>query len=126
MKTEIADLSFERQDARHDGPYCRVTYTYEAGGRSCDGQGFTRDLSKTGCGICGTMIPPMGTDIRVILYLEDQDVPLSFAATVRWTVGAYFGVQFADIQVQDYTRIRRYMWTVLNEATRSRTEDGGT
>ena len=122
MKAEIV----EPQDARHVGPYCRVTYTYEAGGRSSDGQGFTRDLSRTGCGIRGTVIPATGTDVRVTVHLEDEEVPLSFAATVRWTVGAYFEVQFVEIQVEDYTRIRRYMWTVLNEGTKSMIEDGGT
>jgi PilZ domain len=124
MKAEIADRTFEPQDGE-EGPYCPLSYTYQAGERCCDGQGWTRDLSRTGCGIRGTIIPPTGTDIRVTLYLDDQDVPLSFEATVRWTVGVYFGVQFVDIPVEHYMRIRRYMWTALNEATKECTQDGG-
>ena len=124
MRAEIADPTFERQEGSQEGPYCRVSYTYKASGQFCEGQGCTRDLSRTGCGIRGNIIPPTGTDLRVTLYLEDQGVPLSLEATVRWTVGTYFGAQFVDIEVEDYTRIRRYMWTVLNEATNRMTEEG--
>ena len=97
--------------------YCRLSYSFQAGGVSYEAQGLTRDVSKTGCGILGNIIPSAGTPIRLTLDLLDREAPLSFEGTVTWTVGEFFEVRLFDVDVKDYTRIRRYLWHVLNKAT---------
>jgi hypothetical protein len=115
METDVADVIDQWVDAaraRHD---CRVTYSYQAAG-SREAQGVTRDLSKMGCGIRGDILPPVGTALHLMVYLWDEEAPLSVNAMVTWAVGEFFGVQFVDLHVKDYIRIRRYMWDVLNSA----------
>lgn len=94
--------------------YCRVTFTYEADGLTYSAEGFTRDFSKSECGIRGSIIPPVGSKTCLILCLLDQQASLSFDATITWVAGDFFGVQFPEVNEKDYTRIRRYMWNVLN------------
>jgi hypothetical protein len=48
---------------------CRVTYTYQAGSSTYAVNGVTRDLCKIGCGIRGTIIPPVGSKTRLKVYL---------------------------------------------------------
>jgi hypothetical protein len=62
-------------------------------------------------------MPPIGVSIHMTLDLGDDAPPISVEATVKWTVAEFFGVEFTDIQSKDYVRIRRYMWTVLNQTT---------
>jgi hypothetical protein len=125
MKTRPADPNIHTQthspwvklstgDEREEPIDCQVTYTYEADGFTYAGEGTTRDFSKIGCGIRGSIIPPVGSKTRLTLYLLDPKASLSFDATITWVAGDYFGVQFPEVNERDYTRIRRYMWNVLN------------
>jgi hypothetical protein len=71
--------------------------------------GTAQDISRSGCGIRGTMIPPVGSKTRLALYLPDQKVPLSLDARIIRVAGNYFGVEFTGMKKDDYARIRRYM-----------------
>jgi hypothetical protein len=109
MDTDLIDVNEQLPDASTPVHGCRVTYSYQ------QAEGVIRDLSRTGCGIRGDILPPIGTHIRLTVYLEDEEPPLSLDATVTWKVGEFFGVDFERMDAKDYTRIRRYMWTVLNQ-----------
>jgi hypothetical protein len=93
---------------------CRVGYTYQVGEATYTVDGLTRDISKFGCGIRGAIIPPMRSKTRLTLYLPNQRLPLFLDARVIWVAGDYFGVQFPEMRKEDYMRVRRFMWTVLN------------
>jgi hypothetical protein len=93
---------------------CRVGYTYKVGEATYAVDGLTRDISRFGCGIRGAIIPLVRSKTRLTLYLPNQKLPLSIDARVTWVTGDFFGVEFPEMKKEDYTRIRRYMWTVLN------------
>ena len=103
-----------RRVAARERMSCRVTYTYQAGGATYAVDGVGRDFCKIGCGIRGSIIPPVGSKTRLTIYLRGQKVPLPLDARVTWVAGDYFGVQFSQMNKRDYTRIRQYMWMVLN------------
>ncbi|HKO31531.1 MAG TPA: PilZ domain-containing protein [Nitrospiraceae bacterium] len=105
-----------RRVTNRESIHCRVTYTYEAGDSTYAVDGVTQDVCKIGCGIRGTIIPPVGSKTRLKLYLGAHTRPISLSATISWMAGDYFGVRFNEMNKQDYTRVRRYMWTVLNTA----------
>jgi hypothetical protein len=94
--------------------HCRVTYTYQAGSSTYAVDGMSRDLCKIGCGIRGTIIPPVGSKTRLKVYLGGHKLPIALDARISWVAGNYFGVRFPEMNKQDYTRVRRYLWTVLN------------
>jgi hypothetical protein len=97
--------------------HCRVAYTYQAGGSTYTVDGATRDLCRIGCGIRGTIIPPVGSKTSLRVYVPGQKLPLSLDARIAWVAGDYFGVRFPEMNKKDYLRVRQYMWSVLHMAT---------
>lgn len=94
--------------------YCHVNYTYKVGQATYAVDGLTRDISRTGCGIRGTIIiPPVRSTTRLALCLSHQMSPISLNARVIWVAGEYFGVEFTNMRREDYLRIRTYMLSVL-------------
>jgi hypothetical protein len=108
-----------RRGADREPMHCRVAYTYQAGGSTYSVDGLTRDLCRIGCGIRGTIIPPVGSKTRLKVYLPGHKLPISLDAKITWVAGQYFGVQFPQMDRKDYARVRQYMWTLLNRAMES-------
>jgi len=106
-----------RRVAERQPAHCRVTYTYQAGGSTYTVDGVTRDVCRIGCGIRGTIIPPVGSRTSLRVYLPGQKLPISLDARITWVAGDYFGVRFPEMNKKDYSRVRQYMWSVLNMAT---------
>jgi PilZ domain len=107
-----------RRVAEREPMACRVIYTYQAGGSTYAVDGVTRDLCRIGCGIRGTIMPSVGGTTRLKAYLPGQKLPISLDARITWVVGDYFGVRFfPEMDKKDYTRVRQYMWSVLNRLT---------
>jgi hypothetical protein len=94
--------------------HCRVTYSYQSRGSKYFTDGVTRDLCRTGCGIRGSIIPSVGSQTSLRVYLPGHKLPIALDAKIAWVAGDYFGVRFAEMNSKDYTRVRRYLWTVLN------------
>ena len=86
----------------------RVTYTYETRGATYSTEGLSRDFSRSGCGIRGTIIPPVGSKIGVTLHFG-QNLDVSTTATITWVAGEFFGVGFHEMNKKDYVRIRQYI-----------------
>ena len=103
--------------AEREPMHCRVTYTYQVGGSTYAVDGVTRDLCKIGCGIRGTIMPPVGSKTRLKVYLPGQKLPISLDARIGWVAGEYFGVRFPEMDKKDYTRVRQYMWSMLSKVT---------
>ena len=49
-----------RRMAERESMHWRVTYTYQVGTATYFVDGVTRDLCRIGCGIRGTIMPPVG------------------------------------------------------------------
>src|SRR5215217_7362949 len=123
MQVRIADsetpsqktlpLFRNRRKAERESMHWRVTYTYEAGGSNYIVDGATRDFGKTGCGIRGTIMPPVGSKTCLKVYAPNRNYPISLYATVAWVAGDNFGVRFPKMDRKDYMRVRQYMGSVL-------------
>ncbi len=106
-----------RRVAEREPAHCRVAYTYQAGGSTYTVDGVTRDLCRIGCGIRGTIMPPIGSKTSLRVYLPGQKLPILLDARITWVAGDYFGVRFPEMNKKDYSRVRQYMWSLLNMAT---------
>lgn len=106
-----------RRGAEREPLHCRVTYTYQTGLSTYAVEGVARDLCKIGCGIRGTIIPPVGSTTRLKVFLPGYKLPISLDARISWVAGDYFGVRFPEMNKKDYSRVRQYMWSLLNIAT---------
>jgi hypothetical protein len=98
------------REAVRDSMSCRVTYRCEVDCVTHLAEGRLADMSKTGCGIRGSLVPPIGSDTTLTLHLRDRKPPLSFEGSVTWTAGEFFGVSLRELNEHDYTRIRRCLW----------------
>lgn len=114
---QLAARPLERRDegAEREPMSFRVSYSYEAGGSRYFTEGVTRDFSKSGCAIRGTVIPPMGTKILVALHFG-QNLRVTTIATITWVSGEFFGVRFHQVKKNDYIRIRQYMRNAINRS----------
>jgi c-di-GMP-binding flagellar brake protein YcgR len=96
----------ERAPIQHE-----VTYTGTEGARFVTSRGSLRDLSKTGCKVLGTTLPPVGGHISITLYLGDGQAPLSLTdATVSWIKGNVFAVRFPKLLDDERKRIQNVIW----------------
>jgi hypothetical protein len=88
--------------------YGHVTYTYKEGVYIYTIEGLIRDLSETGCGIRGPMPQVVGSQIKVMLSLPDQQPPLCVSgALVSWVAGDFFGVKFPKLKPHQYDRVQQ-------------------
>ena len=83
-----------RRVAEREPAHCRVTYTYQAGGSTYTVDGVTRDLCRIGCGIRGTILPPVGSKTSLRVYLPGQKHPISLDARITWVAGDVLGSDF--------------------------------
>src|SRR5215204_7040394 len=86
-----------RRKAEREPMHWRVTYTYQGGGSTYIVEGVTRDFGKMGCGIRGTIMPPVGSKTRLKVYLPSNKLPLSMDAKITWVAGDFFGVRIPNI-----------------------------
>ena len=105
-----------RSDAARESVYCRLVYSYQGCGLTYHAEGIIRDFSKTGCGVRGTIVPPVGSKTRLTLDLMDDKLPVSLDAKITWVAGEFFGVQFPEVNTKDYARIQRYMRNTVNRS----------
>ena len=83
--------------------YGYATYTYKEGLFIYTIEGLIRDLSETGCDIRGMKPQGVGSQIRVMLSLRDQQPPLCVSrAIVSWVAGDCFGIKFPKLKPQEY------------------------
>jgi hypothetical protein len=106
-----------RRVTQREPLHCRVSYTYQAGGSTYTVEGVTRNMCRIGCGIRGTILPPVGSKTRLRVHLPGQKLPIALDARITWVAGDYFGVQFPEMEKKDYTRVREYLWRVLSRLT---------
>jgi hypothetical protein len=120
MKANILDHSHTSKNAHAplDRRYAervpiryRVTYNGAEGARLVKTEGSLRDLSKTGCKVLGTVLPAVGVNLTLTLYLEDGQAPMCLTdATVSWIRGSVFAVRFPKLTADDRKRIQEVIW----------------
>ena len=88
-----------------------VTYTGTEGARFTTSTGSLEDLSKTGCKIVGTSLPPVGGSLTITLHLNDGQAPLRLTdATVSRVKGSVFAVRFPKLKDVERKRIQAVIW----------------
>jgi hypothetical protein len=106
-----AHASLDRRYAERALIHHEVTYTGTEGARFTTSTGSLKDLSKTGCKILGTTLPPIGGSVTVTLYLNDGHSPLCLTdSTVSWIKGNVFAVRFPKLADDERKRIQGVIW----------------
>jgi hypothetical protein len=110
MKQQDKPASGNRRRDTERGALCgHATYNYKEGPFIYKVAGVIRDLSPTGCGIGGRMPQMVGSQIRVMLFLPDEQPPLSISAIVSWVAGDFFGVKFPKLKSSDHNRLQQHI-----------------
>lgn|SRR5512146_237514 len=106
-----AHAPLDRRYAERVPIHYRVIYNGVAGARLVKTEGSLRDLSKTGCKVLGTILPAVGCNLTITLYLEDGQAPMCLAdATVSWISGSVFAVRFPKLTAEERKRIQEVIW----------------
>lgn len=133
MKNSLLEQSFatprahaplDRRYAERAPIHYEVTYTGTEGARFTTASGVLKDLSKTGCKILGTTLPPIGGTITITLHLNDGQAPLCLTgATVSWIKGNLFALRFPKLMDDERKRIQEVVWkhVSLSKAKNHRT-----
>ena len=89
--------------------YGYATYSYKKGAFIYRVEGVISNLCKTGCNIQGTTPQLVGSRMRVILSLNDQQPPMCVnGATVSWFAGDSFGLKFPQLKPDDVVRLEKH------------------
>jgi len=76
------------------------------------GDGTVVDLSKGGLGIRGNYPVRVGMELTMFLYLPDGNDPLFvLEASVAWTSGNLFGVEFKKMCLREGNRLQSFLRT---------------
>jgi hypothetical protein len=78
-----------------------------------EGEATILDLSTNGCQATSLTEVPVGTTLRLSLFLPDQKWPLRIdKALVRWVRGQNFGLEFTGIRSVQRERVRAMIMKV--------------
>jgi hypothetical protein len=111
LTTPRAHSPLDRRYAERALIHHEVTYTGTEGARFTTSNGSLKDLSKTGCKILGTTLPPIGGTVTITLHLNDGQPPLCLTgATVSWIKGSLFAVRFPKLTDDERKRIQAVIW----------------
>jgi hypothetical protein len=86
--------------------YGHATYSCKVGDFIYRVEGVISELSETGCSIRGTPPQVVGSRMRVMLSLNDQQAPLCVNATVCWFADESFGLKFPQLRPHDVARLQ--------------------
>jgi hypothetical protein len=77
------------------------------------GEGVLADLSVRGCRIESRLAVKPGTELHLEIHLPNEPAPLGITvATVRWSRGETFGVEFTDMKDQEWKRLGNFIKSV--------------
>ena len=72
------------------------------------GKGTLTNLSLSGCGVESTTILRKGMYLSVAMNLPNQESPMDIGlATVRWSLGRTFGLEFIRTGLGEQAQLRR-------------------
>ena len=98
-----AEVSGERL-RRRLAHACRVSFFGDDG---YEGEGNMLDISTSGCRISSDETLPVGTVIKLSLFLKDHEWPMRIdEAIVRWAKEGTYGIEFTSIRLAQRERIR--------------------
>ena len=76
------------------------------------GRGMVYNLSRGGCRIGGRFPVHKGNFFGASLHIPGDDTPVRVKlATVRWTMGRDFGIEFLSLDTTDQSRLGDYVAT---------------
>jgi hypothetical protein len=78
-----------------------------------EGEGTIIDISTNGCKATSLTEVKAGLNLKLSLFLQDQQWPLRIAqAVVRWVDGQSFGLEFTGIRPAQRERLRSLLMKV--------------
>lgn len=97
----------DRRDAERVPVRCSVSYSEEKGARIVTEEGTLKDLSKTGCKICGPLSISEGSCLTLVLHLGDGHAPFRLTDVKVSSVGKdSFGVKFPKLSEAERKRLQ--------------------
>jgi hypothetical protein len=86
-----------------------VQFPITFSGEQIEGEGTASNLSTQGCAVESERSAPLGSYIKLRLYLPDQvPIPVDVAA-VRWSRSRAFGLEFIGMAIEDQQRLQRFV-----------------
>lgn len=96
-----------------DRPRYEVVLGASYSGDEITGKGTVANLSLGGCALKGDSAVRVGTFLEVKIELPVPFAPLAVElATVRWTIGTKFGLDFLQMQPDQETLLSRFLKTL--------------
>jgi hypothetical protein len=85
-------------------------------GKGIIGQGVVKDLSLSGGQIAGDIPIPIGTTLAIKISVPGEQEPLLIdPATVQWTKGKEFGVEFGELPRDIIDRVTRIITSLVHK-----------
>ncbi len=76
------------------------------------GKGTVTDLSISGCGVESTTLLRKGAQLALSVNMPDEKDPMDInLASVRWSLGGKFGLEFVRIGSRERARITKLVKT---------------
>jgi len=94
---------------------CPIAYS----GRLIAGFGTISNLSAEGCQMGGDMSVRTGSQLELRMYMPDLPMKVDLA-TVRWSKGREFGLEFLRMQPEEQERLSRWLNTLEPCSSHSR------
>jgi PilZ domain-containing protein len=107
--SEETNMTEQRQHARY-----QVEFPATFAGDH-DGIGIVYNLGMGGCKVVSTLSVKNGALLTVHLQIPEQTIAITIrAATVRWTMGMEFGLEFLGMHELERTRLVQFLATQVN------------
>jgi len=85
----------------------RITYAGEEGARIVTGEGALENLSKTGGKILGVATCSLGSQLTLLLDLEDGQPPMRLTnVLISWIASDSFAVRFPKLSPEERKRLQ--------------------
>src|SRR5438445_2393855 len=94
-----------------------VRFAIAFGGAHKKGKGIARDLSLGGCMIETDTPLPVDTLLELKVFVDEHEMPVEVAASVRWADGQRMGIKF--LRIRDPDRFRRFLGVGVPQDARS-------
>ena len=107
VNTPTAYSLSDRRYAKRVQIRYRITYSGAEGARIVIGAGVSKNLSKTGCMILGATTSSLGSQLTLLLDVQDGQAPMRLTdVLVSWIAKDSFAVKFPMLSPEQRKRLQ--------------------
>ena len=111
INSQKAHSLLDRRYAERVPVRYRVSYSGTEGARVVSGEGTLKDLSKTGCRILGSAPNSLGTNLTLLLDLQDRLAPMCLTNVIVTEIeGNSFAVRFPNLSSEERKRLQEVIF----------------